>query len=264
MSTWPPRCQWCDGPLRHGARADAKTCSTKCRQDRHRYGQKTGQPATPPPGSVIALPLSPSADRSAWWAVDSSAQVAIPGCTTVAPTVAALYVDRHGPYPRLIGPGMCWPVERDAMAYSGPWPVVAHPPCAPWSVARALSSGRDREQGLRAVEQVRQLGGVLEHPAGSSLWAAAQMPRPGHAPDRWGGYTLRVDQGAWGHGARKPTWVYVCRAWAPPVPEHVDEGGERPGVFDLPATTRRRTPDDFALWLLAAAATVWREQRRRA
>lgn len=235
------------------------TCSQACRQRRHRYQRATGHAARVP---EPATPQPRAADPSPWWEVDAAAQVALPGITTATPTVAALYVDRHGPYPRLLGPSMCWPIERDAMGYAGPWPVVAHPPCAPWSVARALATGHDREQGLRAVEQVRRWGGVLEHPAGSTLWSAAAMPRPGHAPDRWGGYTLRVDQGAWGHLASKPTWVYVCRAWVPAVPPHVADPA-RPGVFDLPATARRRSPDDFARWLISAAATVWREQLRR-
>lgn len=256
---WPPRCAWCDAPLPPTARADAVTCSQACRQRRHRYQRATGHAARVP---EPATPQPRAADPSPWWEVDAAAQVALPGITTATPTVAALYVDRHGPYPRLLGPSMCWPIERDAMGYAGPWPVVAHPPCAPWSVARALATGHDREQGLRAVEQVRRWGGVLEHPAGSTLWSAAAMPRPGHAPDRWGGYTLRVDQGAWGHLASKPTWVYVCRAWVPAVPPHVADPA-RPGVFDLPATARRRSPDDFARWLISAAATVWREQLRR-
>lgn len=31
-------CAWCSGPIRPGSRRDAKTCSTSCRQARHRFG----------------------------------------------------------------------------------------------------------------------------------------------------------------------------------------------------------------------------------
>ena len=46
-------------------------------------------------------------------------------------TVAALYVQRDGCYFGLpdVDP---WDERRDARLYAGPWPVVAHPPCARW------------------------------------------------------------------------------------------------------------------------------------
>ena len=49
-------------------------------------------------------------------------------------TVAALYVESDGPYAGLDGVDV-WDEARDARTYAGPYPVVAHPPCARWSVA---------------------------------------------------------------------------------------------------------------------------------
>ncbi len=84
--------------------------------------------------------------------------------------VAALYVDPRGPYPKLLGPETCWDEARDARTYAGPWPVIAHPPCRNWGLLKHLATGDDSDCAPRAVEQVRAFGGVLEHPARSSLW----------------------------------------------------------------------------------------------
>ena len=55
---------------------------------------------------------------------------------------------------------------------------------------------------------VREWGGVLEHPAGSTLWPAQRLPRPGER-DAFGGWTLAAPQKWWGHRAEKETWFYV-------------------------------------------------------
>lgn len=43
------RCAWCDEPIRAGSRRDALTCSTSCRQARHRFGSSL---MLRPPGST--------------------------------------------------------------------------------------------------------------------------------------------------------------------------------------------------------------------
>src|ERR1700746_705970 len=52
--------------------------------------------------------------------------------------IAALYVETNGVYYNLphVDP---WDEARDARLYAGPWPVVAHPPCARWG--RYFSGG---------------------------------------------------------------------------------------------------------------------------
>jgi hypothetical protein len=90
-------------------------------------------------------------------------------------------------------------------------PVVAHPPCRSWGRLRHFAKPRDGERALAlfAVDQVRRCGGVLEHPAFSSLWPVAGLPAPG-ARDVFGGWTLPVSQSWFGHKARKDTWFYIC------------------------------------------------------
>ena len=56
-------------------------------------------------------------------------------------TVAALYVEKDGAYFGLedVDP---WDEERDARLYAGPFPVVAHPPCARWSRLAGFTEAR--------------------------------------------------------------------------------------------------------------------------
>ena len=45
--------------------------------------------------------------------------------------IAALHVEYRGVYAGLPDVDL-WDRDRDARTYAGPWPVVAHPPCARW------------------------------------------------------------------------------------------------------------------------------------
>lgn len=152
--------------------------------------------------------------------------------------IAALYVDPKGCYVGLpdVDP---WPESRDARLYAGPWPVVAHPPCQRWG--RYWSGGPSarvrREKGddggcfAAALASVRRWGGVLEHPAHSHAWAWYGIARPPHAggwvrADDVGGWTCRVEQGAYGHRARKATWLYAVGCELPEL-----HWGSAPGDF---------------------------------
>ena len=182
--------------------------------------------------------------------------------------IAALYVDARGPYIDM--PGVdAWTIERDARSYNGPGPVVAHPPCANWSRLSAFAHDEPERKscGPRAVEQVREFGGVLEHPAFSKLWRHMDMPRPGEFADEFGGWSLDVDQCAWGHRARKRTWLYIVGVHAEEVtprrggvPTHVvassvrrHQGRDRPA---LTSEANRMSPPGFAAWLVAIARKV--------
>jgi hypothetical protein len=157
-------------------------------------------------------------------------------------TVAALYIDPRGPYPTMAGVD-AWDATRDARKYDGPWPVVAHPPCGPWGSLQHLSRKDSPLLALRAVEQVRAWGGVLEHPARSGLWAYYELPLPGAPPDEFGGYTIEVTQVEWGHVARKRTWLYLVgvagSALAPPP-----LSGQSTNALDRCLPSLGRTPHE--------------------
>ncbi len=135
--------------------------------------------------------------------------------------IAALFVATGGCYWGLpdVDP---YDETRDARTYAGPHAVVAHSPCERWGrywsggpsarVRRVL--GDDGGCFAAALSAVRTWGGVLEHPEASHAWRAHGIARPprgggwvsacdGH------GWTCCVEQGAYGHPARKATWLYA-------------------------------------------------------
>jgi hypothetical protein len=135
------------------------------------------------------------------------------------PSVLALYVEEKGPYaedPRVDA----WGVTRDARSCKVKKPAVAHPPCQRWGrfaegspTDKKFTIGDDGGCFAHAVAHVRANGGVIEHPQGSYAWEWFGMPRPPERgwsrPDAFGGRSCYVDQGAYGHRAKKPTWLYA-------------------------------------------------------
>lgn len=136
--------------------------------------------------------------------------------------IAALYVQTGGCYFELpqVDP---WDEARDARLYAGPWPVVAHPPCQRWgrfwhggpSAPHTQRMGDDRGCFGAALTAVRLYGGVLEHPADSHAWEWFGIGKPKRGQgwrkkiDEHAGATCYVEQGNYGHFARKGTWLYV-------------------------------------------------------
>ncbi len=134
--------------------------------------------------------------------------------------IAALYVERNGVYFGLpdVDP---WDESRDARLYDGPYPVVAHPPCARWcAFAKGIETkfgyvvGDDGGCFEAALEAVYRFGGVLEHPAGSLAWSRHELPEP-RSGAGWTmslmnrGASCYVEQGRYGHTAKKATWLYA-------------------------------------------------------
>jgi hypothetical protein len=133
--------------------------------------------------------------------------------------IAALFVQKNGCYFGLDGVDP-WDEDRDARTYPGPYPVVAHPPCSRWCKLAALVEARwghkrGEDDGCfeAALKAVRTWGGILEHPAYSRAWNKFGLiephPNGGWIRDLWGGAACHVEQGNYGHPARKATWLYA-------------------------------------------------------
>lgn len=200
--------------------------------------------------------------------------------------IAALFVSIHGPYFKAahVEP---WDASRDARAYAGPYPVVAHPPCERWGrywsggpsakVRRKL--GDDDGCFEAALRAVSKFGGVVEQPEGSHAFKVFDLGTPTRSGG-WEqandgiGWICCVEQGHYGHPARKATWLYVVTqtgakptdlVWGPSVGIRLDEGfhskaerdaararGQKP-IKRLSKAECIRTPDAFARVLIDIA-----------
>ena len=193
-------------------------------------------------------------------------------------TVAALFVQKGGSYFGLdeVEP---WDEARDARLYPGPHPVVAHPPCSRWCRLAGLvearwghKRGEDGGCFASALASVRRWGGVLEHPAYSDAWAAHDIVAPvtgggWFAADWCGGWSCYVEQGQYGHEAKKATWLYangvelpslrwglcVGRALVGQCRNHTAMSDERPR---LDKRASAKTPAAFRDQLLDMARTA--------
>lgn len=194
--------------------------------------------------------------------------------------IAALYVYADGPYAGL--PGVdAWDVARDARKYAGPHPVVAHPPCSRWCRLAGLvesrwghKRGEDGGCFKHALWAVRTFGGVLEHPAYSDAWSAFDLPNPprhgGWVRGLCGGWACHVEQGRYGHVAKKATWLYAFGCDLPSLKwgsdpdtkskalvswcgNHVSSGETRPRVGKRAASV---SPPEFRDLLIAIARSA--------
>ncbi len=202
------------------------------------------------------------------------------------PQVAALFVDRRGPYWGRDDVD-AWDVERDARTYDGDDPVVAHPPCERWGrywgggpsakVRRIL--GDDEGCFESALASVRRCAGVLEHPEASHAFKRFGLGTPPKS-GRWfpaaarEGWICCVEQGHYGHPARKATWLYFvgpqppALIWGKSAGVRLDEGfhskAERdaaraagvPPVKRLSTVQNIVTPAPFAELLLSLARST--------
>lgn len=155
-------------------------------------------------------------------------------------SIAALFVQTGGAYFGLPGVDP-WDEVRDARKYLGLSPVVAHPPCSRWCKPLAKVNqtryghkiGDDGGCFKKALMAVLSWGGVLEHPAHSyafdseyfdllrperGIWKQGEI----YAVPYW---VTEVSQSAYGHPARKKTWLLYRGDGAPPALDWSDPKG---------------------------------------
>ena len=189
--------------------------------------------------------------------------------------MTALYVRRDSHYHQL---GVdAYDEDRDARTATPAGPIVAHPPCRCWGKLKGLAKPLDRQAEMdmarSCVALIRQNGGVLEHPVGSSLWMDQGLPMPGECDDRFSGYTIEIDQYDFGHPCRKRTLLYIVgcpKSELPPLPEPNTSppvysiagytarkgkgtGGGRKGTKNASRKMREMTPLRLGVWLITVA-----------
>ena len=184
-------------------------------------------------------------------------------------TVSILFARSDSNYINIEGCDV-YDIDRNALTFPGGTPVIAHPPCRSWGRLAHMARPRLGERALApwAVYQVRENGGILEHPANSKLWRELSLPT-GTDLDQYGGYTLSVDQFWWGHKARKKTWLYVVgvpRAELPPMPLKFGRATHTIGACakyksaykrpEVSHAEREHTPPDLAKWLVSIARMI--------
>lgn len=130
-----------------------------------------------------------------------------------------------------------------------------------------------------ALASVRKWGGVIEHPEGSHAWRSFGLNLPPRSggwvnADFIGGFTCCVEQGAYGHRARKATWLYAFGCELPTLKwgsadgkfGRLDDGYHskeerafhiKKGVLQrLSKKQRLATPIEFRDLLISIAATA--------
>ena len=152
-------------------------------------------------------------------------------------------------------------LERNAFTWPGGGPAIYHPPCRNFSRLRKFSKGGPIENSLalRCVSKLRLYGGVLEHPASSTLFKDyIGFPL---VPDKFGGFFLSINQYWFGHPCEKKTWLYIVGltpSELPPYPlnfnaiEFTISSSRREfitGKREVNQKWRSKTPIAFALWL---------------
>lgn len=213
--------------------------------------------------------------------------------------IAALFVETGGCYFDLPGVDP-WDEARDARLYRGPHPVVAHPPCQRWGKLWAGQPLFIKRTGIRkvkgdddgcfaaALDAVRRWGGILEHPWGSHAWAHFNLNRPPRSggwisaelPGSASGWTCCVEQGRYGHYARKPTLLYAVGVELPELDWGIGESRLDPAIIERMGLKRAKrlgevggrgggtdssprigTPEPFRDLLLSIARTALKARR---
>lgn len=174
--------------------------------------------------------------------------------------VAVLCAARNSTYKQMDNVEV-YDIERDVRTFQGGMPIVGHPPCRSWSAFcrhQAKPSPGEKELAPFVVEHLRKCGGVMEHPAHSTLWDALKLPKPGER-QRDGLWTLWVKQCWWGDVRTKNTWLLFSGidVWTVATPFQLHEPkGDRRRWQVMSKHQRSATVPAFAQWLIDTARQV--------
>lgn len=155
----------------------------------------------------------------------------------------------------------CYDKERNSLSTKSKLPAIYHPPCRTWGRLRGLSNNEPGEHLLAvwSILRIWRYGGVLEHPAGSKLWDLMKLPLPGSGYDKFGGFSISINQSWFGFKAEKNTWLYIkgCKINEIPSIElsfdaitHVVTTSKKgTGKKELSKGARSKTPVKLIKWL---------------
>lgn len=156
----------------------------------------------------------------------------------------------------------CYDLERNALTFNDNRVIIAHPPCRLWGrlYKQSTAPPEEKQTAIFSINKIRQNGGVLEHPAGSKLWQTMELPTDSKT-DKYGGFTISVNQHWFGHRAEKRTWLYICgidRKDLPVIPvnfnavTHVITKCRKHANYKKEVSRKEResTPKEFASWLI--------------
>jgi hypothetical protein len=123
--------------------------------------------------------------------------------------ITVLFCDENSNYKKL-GCNV-YDQYRNALNFKDKTPCIYHPPCRTWSRLRGLAKVHPGEHLLAvwSIFRIWRYGGVLEHPAHSSLWKLLKLPLPGTGYDIHDGFSISVNQHWFGHKCEKNTWLYI-------------------------------------------------------
>lgn len=153
-------------------------------------------------------------------------------------------------------------IRRNAISIVENCAALYHPPCRTWGRLRQFTKFYPGEHWLAvwSIIRIRKFGGVLEHPAGSSLWKFMCLPLPGAGYDVFGGFSVKINQSDFGFKCEKNTWLYIvgCKLKDLPAQElnfssithTISSSKKNTGKRELSKSKRAQTTDKLASYLL--------------
>lgn len=173
--------------------------------------------------------------------------------------INALFVCHNGPYyglPEILP----FSIVENAFSCKNGAPAIAHPPCERWgrywsggpSVKVKKLLGDDGGCFAFSLWYVRTFGGVIEHPEASHAFKYYGLPLPPRKggwtkEDVYGGSSCCVEQGHYGHKARKATWLYSVKTKRPDLKWGPSQKGLRldEGFHSAQEAREKRAHPDF-------------------